>query len=211
MARTCRAAARRSSTLSYRVLEALLQRGTVPPEDAGSDQGDRPLGGDRAHAPANRGKRAEPRPGRDAPALGGLIADHANVLDLCRLHGCFYDRAERGHRSGVTPEPGGAENTLCGRLCKLAPGSGRSPRPREWYRRGHFARVSAPARRIMAAECRRPGCGCDRAMPRAPSRPGHCRSPLVPPSSKPTYSPRSRRRRRRGTAPGSHDRAKSSE
>jgi hypothetical protein len=35
------------------------------------------LGGDRAHAPASRRKRAEPRPGRDAPALGGLIADHA--------------------------------------------------------------------------------------------------------------------------------------
>jgi uncharacterized repeat protein (TIGR03809 family) len=29
-------------------------------------EGDRPLGADRAHAPANRRKRAEPRPGRDA-------------------------------------------------------------------------------------------------------------------------------------------------
>jgi hypothetical protein len=36
--------------LSYQALEAVLRRGTVAAKDAGSDQSERPLGRDRAHA-----------------------------------------------------------------------------------------------------------------------------------------------------------------
>src|SRR6478672_9697821 len=38
--------------LSYQALEAVLRRGTVPAEAARSDQSERPLGRDRAHAAA---------------------------------------------------------------------------------------------------------------------------------------------------------------
>jgi hypothetical protein len=74
VARTCGAAARPlCPALSHRALEALLQRGTVSPDDAGSDEGERPLGRDRAHASACRRNRGEPRISA-APALGSLIS-----------------------------------------------------------------------------------------------------------------------------------------
>jgi hypothetical protein len=58
--------------LSYQALEAVLRRGTVPAEDAGSDQSERPLGRDRAHAAANH-RNLRPRHRQASELRGGVI------------------------------------------------------------------------------------------------------------------------------------------
>jgi hypothetical protein len=58
--------------LSYQALEAVLRRGTVPAEAAGSDQSERPLGRDRAHA-AGTHRNLRPRHRQASELRGGVI------------------------------------------------------------------------------------------------------------------------------------------
>ena len=58
--------------LSYQALEAVLRRGTVRAEAAGSDQSERPLGRDRADAAATH-RNLRPRHRQASELRGGVI------------------------------------------------------------------------------------------------------------------------------------------
>ena len=91
--------------LSYQALEAVLRRGTVPAEDAGSDQSERPLGRDRAHAaglrPAPFFDRRRPLP-RPVPPPDSNVTAKNSTLSVSAAQGVLAndtdpDVHDQGH------------------------------------------------------------------------------------------------------------------